>query len=343
MAHNDKRVYSNCIFCRCKLIRKKTLSTEHVFGDAVRARYPVVYQMHAGGERKKSGGQVLTTQSRSVCRHCNENELGKTIEDVLEPLFRLINSECERLSVSDSKALRRYWERVALILDVETSNLDLENLKPNAPEINEDAQHRQWPPIISQEEREQWRKGKALHRVRVHVGRHHGCLGINPALNFVVNPVVGTLPEGIGRSAHQKLILVVIGAHAVALDIGTPMRRPPSKQFVTLQARRTLRIEALADLGYDDYLSMMHQDGQVVAARIRLADPSYAPLLTLNARLIRDFRFLLPEDCLGFETKCRCGSGLTYRECHALVECPCGSGWIWVDCHGQPADFGEQA
>src|SRR5712692_3823058 len=179
MAIDEHRPFKSCVFCGNP--KKAELTKEHIFGKKVARRFPVEQHWKTARDTifgpvvTKGGGPIVSATTKLACGDCNSGPLSDIMDDSLEPLMKLIEGKQHQITPKDRVAASRYWERVGLIVDVMTSNCQLDSPNPD----------RLAPPRYSDAQRKAWRDGGTLFDMHVHIGFHEGVLGLNPYTNVV--------------------------------------------------------------------------------------------------------------------------------------------------------------
>jgi hypothetical protein len=121
------RGFQGCIFCGSA----DTLTKEHLLGKAFARRFndafgPLPNWFVQEDEVGTKGSSPIVSLSPPVaCGACNNRGLSSDMNHSLEPMWRLVNGEAKTIRQADRRALTRYWERVGLIVDVMTSDFQI--------------------------------------------------------------------------------------------------------------------------------------------------------------------------------------------------------------------------
>jgi hypothetical protein len=219
------RKYSNCIFCG-----SENLTREHLFGHALAEHLGIVFRwtaMAAAADEDlekevRNGSYPITNVApRLLCAPCNGDRLSRNMQDSLPYLSALcLDDEMLRLEERAKAALRRYFERFAMIVDVCTSDEQLESAASNAKSLEHrlSAVNRNDPPIVDFAARGEWLARLAQPPIDIYLGRHLGVLGLYVDMN--VAPI--SLKENTGRTVSRgKRISLVMRKLAICIDIGT--------------------------------------------------------------------------------------------------------------------------
>jgi hypothetical protein len=183
------RIYYRCICCGETGV---PLTREHVFGKsfvkAVREnhrRRPWLHHPNGMRERPIKGSSWFGDITiKALCRDCNTNKLNSMMERSKPYLVDMYYGRQVTLQLDDARHLVRYFERIALLADVASSNLDLDRpQRLRADVLTENRRHRKSPPLLNEAIRAAWSSGDDI-GFRVFAGIHDGVLGLNPAFNI---------------------------------------------------------------------------------------------------------------------------------------------------------------
>lgn len=271
MAKDVYRKFKNCIFCSIALKRAESeykLTREHMFGRSISNYLPGTDNWFAindtfelGVVVKRGSSQPKYFTSHSVCKKCNTTWMGEDMEKIIPIVVNMISGKRFDLSQNDLHILKRYLERLAAIVDVESSNLDLPANKLASIEyIAQHGQSNQYPPILSSTDRRAYKDGAPLRNVNLRVGYHKGILGEAFEQNLV--------PCIYGIQLVGKRFVFVMGKLAASIEIGrTEPRQYPN--FVDLKGydESDLAWPIHPSVSYDDYFSLYVQSPRI--ARLR--------------------------------------------------------------------------
>lgn len=156
-------------------------------------------------------GPIISLTSKSVCSICNNGILSDELEQSLDTLEYFINGR--KLEVSDThlRVLIRYFERLAILLDVESSNHDLLcNSKSEQEIIKDYGASNSFPPCVPREDRREYVRGSGLKTVKLWFGYHSGYIGVDPILKLIL--------LNDGKDYHSKYFSGVLGKLAFVVD-----------------------------------------------------------------------------------------------------------------------------
>jgi hypothetical protein len=274
------RKYSNCIFCG-----SDNLNREHLFGHALAQRLGIVIRWKAMAaatdedlaKEVRNGSCPLTNVApRLLCEECNGDRLSPSMQESLPYLAALcLGDEQLRFDESVKVALRLYFERFAMIVDVCTSDDQLQSAASNVRSLEHrlSAANRGDPPILNFATRSEWLAKRLRPPIDIYLGRHLGVLGLYVDMN--VAP--GTLQDNTGLSfTGGKRISVVLRNLAVCIDVGVSMGPVPSS-MASLDGIHDWPLQNM--VSYDDYFSLRIQDEQTLKTRWLLSDPHRAAQL----------------------------------------------------------------
>ncbi len=222
MAHNSYRKFKNhCAFCS-NILTKKNRTAEHLFGKKIQNIHPVKYHLkfHDQDGKKENGSSPIThLKSRSVCKTCNEGWMSLEIDRVYPVLKKLIKGEKGKISIESAKLLRRYFIRLAVLVDIESSSHELSESVLTEKYILKFGTSNKYSSIITQGERENFKNGSEIQRIFVYIGHHEGILGLDPLMNHA--PLFGiNYEENEGLILIQKTFTIVIGELTFVISIG---------------------------------------------------------------------------------------------------------------------------
>lgn len=271
--YEQNRRYGYCILCG-----ESPTTKEHIFGKAFARHLGVEHHWSAhttpgpskpAGMRK--GSNPITHVAPSVlCDRCNSHRLSPSMAASLGPLISLVDGTADTVSAVDRAALCRYFERVALIMDVCTSTEQIPEARMRSPEFQDVAFHRQAPPVIDQKSRAAWLDGAPLGGVKIIVGKHLGVLGLNPVLNVVHLRLKNAANEELIH--HQKRVLMVFRQLAVCVFIGEPF--PDAPRSFTELTNVVAWPASNGNVSYDDFFSMYQQSELIGYLRLTLGFPA---------------------------------------------------------------------
>jgi hypothetical protein len=288
MTFEQNRKYSNCILCG----HEGELTREHILGKAfatalgVKDHWEVPLGPILSGARKKGSSPITDLAPRLLCAECNgARHLGKEMEAVLPALVPLCRGGSIGLSESSKGLLQRYFERVAAIVDVHTSSEQVTERGKQSKDHQFNAEYREAPPVIDQDEREKWLAGASIGKVSVRVGHHPGDLGNNPDFNIAhfrtrAENQATRETEVLG---HAKRVTMVLGCLAVCVDIESPMCKVPSELAPAacfVQINQLTEWPPASEVSDDAYFALRHQDENT--RLVRLWGPTMRALAKLE-------------------------------------------------------------
>ncbi|WP_375206109.1 hypothetical protein [Hyphococcus sp.] len=271
MAKDEHRKFRKCIFCNSELTggENGTRSREHIFGKSL-AEF-VSHKTHwvvptdfdsqftapfDNTPTTKGSSPITNITSRSVCKTCNGGFLREQLEDATPHLRSLINGSRFSFDPTAQEMVRLYLCRFAIIVDVETSNLDLELSTSELEEYA--AKHgplRYFDPTISRTERWQLKSSDFQANIRVLVGHHSGLLG--KIIEFGVVPSINPFAD-----IAEKRISLVIGNLSILLIIGMHDFVPP-QSYIELCQPDAICWPKKPFVTYDDHYATYSQTEQI--------------------------------------------------------------------------------
>jgi hypothetical protein len=288
------RRFLNCIFCGSTETRTK----EHVLGKAFARRFneafgPLPNWVVQEEESHAKGSSPIVSISPPVaCMTCNNEVLSGDMNSSLEPLWRLVNGESHAIAWTERRLLTRYWERVGLIVDVMTSDFQIDAEYRATEEYARSERHRQAAPLFSQEQRTRWTRGEALPSTRIYFGDHRGVLGIDP--QTLIAPTYGFDRRGRATTATGKRFLIAIGRLAVCVRLGVDARTSMTESMRELSDESADWCwPSSFEVTYGDFFGLAIQDAKVRHVTWCMANVQIRKLVEAHTRATR--RFELPS------------------------------------------------
>jgi hypothetical protein len=263
-------------FVRCILCGNTNLTREHIFGHALADYLAVKHHWYAAVssadpatvELKKGSSPITNIAPPLLCEQCNTRRLTRTMDLSLPTLKSMCAGELTELDDTSREVLRRYIERIGLIVDVCTSNEQLAELPSTVAAKYLKRWDRAAPPVIDFERRSAWLKGGAVPEITVYIGHHTGVLGLNPECNVAHFRFRDQQQRIVG---YAKRFSCVIHKLAVCVDIGMPFRDLPASLYDLPSLKAFPTTTAVT---YDDYYSARPQDRLTTDLRSRFNSPS---------------------------------------------------------------------
>jgi hypothetical protein len=261
--YEEHRKYTCCIFCETE-----GLTREHIFGKSLAAKLAIQVPWRAvshstnaehDGLPLKGSSPITHIAPRLLCDTCNTKRLSELMNTSLPILLALIRGECGGLSATDASVVLRYFERIALIVDVVTSDHEMSEKHLASTEFIRTDTNRVTGPVISQEARSNWLHGASPPDVSVFIGNHEGVMGLNPDM-CITHLRFRDSPRG-EILGNVKRVSIVIGKLAVCIDLKMPSDGIPGS-FVALRSV-DFAWPPPNEASYEDYLSLRYQDAEV--------------------------------------------------------------------------------
>lgn len=270
------RKFKSCILCG-----RRDLTREHIFGKSFAAHLDIKRNWAARTTPEsvvpflapvmKGSSPITNIAPRLLCAKCNNERLTGLMSDSLRYLKDLSDGNPITFEPKGISALKGYFERMALILDVCTSNEQLDGKFKQSIEYLHAAKHRKWPAIVKFQQRQSWLDGAPLVGVSILIGHHTGILGLNPVMNFA-NFEVGE--RGVnGYTLHPaKRVSIALKELAICINIGMSASLVPCS--FTL-------IDDIAGwpthpkVTYDDFWSLWSQDYETCRIRNAARNPQF--------------------------------------------------------------------
>lgn len=286
---DEHRKFKQCIFCITSLTGKNR-TREHVLGRAISKQlHDSIHwraQWATGPGFNEGSSEFKNITSRSVCHGCNNEWMSRDNECILAPLKGMFNEVINYLHQEDQLLLRRLLLKIALIVDVETSNRDLEmspgELEHYAMKFGVTRLHK---PVVVQKSRESFKEGNMIPEIGVWIGHHSQLFGINPWFG------TGNFRGPLGFPA--KRIIYVINNIAVITELG--FKKSKTSKFFELchTPQSTLHWPIIPSVTYDDVLSQFQQTPRI--CRYRAAFNSPTERRRLEKHFKRTHTWDLPE------------------------------------------------
>lgn len=176
------------------------------------------------------------------------------MEDSLKSAISLYQGDSLSITGKSSHALSRYFERMGVLQDVMTSNLDLEKAqRTRKPITDANASFRSHAPLLSKQERLDWLDGGDV-GFNIYIGRHNGVLGLGPFLNIARH---ASLPE-FRDYGYGKRFTYVIGKLVAVIELKNNSRKIPTSLFRL--SRDKLEIPDDVFVGYKEIISLQNRD-----------------------------------------------------------------------------------
>lgn len=244
------RRYQTCAHCQLAFdspespasqVPDRCASKEHIFGSGIKRRFirqfgrPPYARSHTRSFKSTNddrdsvdmGQTVLDFAPYVLCRECNHGVLGREMGQTIPVIWPIIQG-LTRIEVTEGGAelIRRYFERLAIIMDLCTSNHEVTPAYRESDEFIQVARFRRYSPYLSKRDRECWAAGRPLSSVKIRIARSSGWRGSNPPLAPL------HFPQQVGPMVRDcKRVVTAIGALAAIIDIG-PVIAPGVDRFI---------------------------------------------------------------------------------------------------------------
>lgn len=286
-------------FRTCVLCGRSDPTKEHIFGKAFAAYLNVVHNWTAlptpnlpipvFGQTVKGSSPITNVAPKLLCAKCNNQRLSGMMNDSLPYLKDLSSGNPIAFQTEGIRSVKRYFERIALIMDVCTSNEQLTRKHQESREYQLAAGRRKEPAIITFVQRQAWLAGGPLVDTSIYMGHHVGILGLNPDVNIASSKV---FRDGInGRALYPvKRISMVVKELAICVEIGTGQ---PDLPCSLTSIDNLTNWPMHQKVTYDDYFSLRGQDQPTQMLRLLVKNPQFVSALE---RLSREKgTFTLPD------------------------------------------------
>jgi hypothetical protein len=283
--HEPNRKFESCIFCG-----NGVGGTEHLFGKQIAKGLGLTKHWTAHNasldpskfgrlERGPSPGSFMTV--RALCDECNGHRFGPIMQRVKPVVLSMARGNRRAVTIQDVKDLRHYIERIALIVDACTSNLDINEERRRTAEHGRSALFRNREPVRSRQDRFEWLSGGDV-RLRSAVGYSEDFFGESGDMN-----VAHAVPWPIGLQSPEnwlvqtsKRISIMFRRLVIHIElIGSPECKnwlPPT--MIELDGK-PFDWPATGCVTLSDYYSMRNHDE---LSKVFQASPSLAPGATAH-------------------------------------------------------------
>lgn len=247
-------------------------TAEHLFGRAIgrqigERRPWAAPVMRADGlpEPVTGGNPLLFTTYACLCSTCNTDRLSRMMEAATPLVVGLARGTVTKLTPADQEVLLRYFERLAYLVEVVTSNFQLTPEDAASPHLRRNEGFRTFPSAYSPEERRSWLLNGADERTpRVFLGRHMGVLGLE--LECSVGHLAILVREPIPAFVRIPRFHLVIGQLAIELRMSTASmdsEAPPDCYWQLSRGSGEANWPAARNVGYADFWSTHVQDDHI--------------------------------------------------------------------------------
>ena len=272
MIENHRRFVA-CVMCGST----NPLTAEHLFGKALARRIgerrPWSANVNGTLETVQGGNPLLFTTYKCLCSECNTNRFSTMMSDATPLLFGLARGHTSELSATDQSVLLRYFERLALLIDVVTSNQDITDEVRATPEFQRNAAFRRQAPAYSAKERRAWLLQRSNSpKPSVFIGRHMGILGLELKCS-VDHASFGTFAS-LKRAGRFHLVL-----GQLAIDLHWPIVFPEGKPGAVYHhlthSKTPIVWPPIQDVSYLDFYLTHAMSQHVVEEMVLYTDPDW--------------------------------------------------------------------
>jgi hypothetical protein len=285
MFEEDRKYYS-CITCGVESPPGE-LTREHLFGktfvERIRANHKTSpWLARTNTNVIKGSSSIFDLAPRLLCKKCNGEILGKTMEKALPSVLSLYGGGPVTAQSDCAFFISRYFERMGVMHDVMTSNFDLNRPQRTRQSIVEaNSQFRRHPPLLSEEDRFRWLGGDDI-GIEVYLGRHHGVLGLDPYVNVYRAINLNNMPmRDIGKN-EGKRFTYVIGKMVIVVQVKLEESFIPDGLCKISRGR----VEVLGgvNFGYKDIFGLQAIDLMLAKANYWFADPVLREIIESDSR-----------------------------------------------------------
>lgn len=240
---STSRKFHSCMFCSSG----DEVSKKHIFGKSFSRAFPnqpltkVPRTRNAGVDPKKyrgGGTKPLDKTSKSMCRQCNE-DLGKEMAIITPKLVKLAKARTNLISKEDSRLALRYFQRIALLIDLETMAYDPSIMSESSDDLKYRQPYIQGPEVFTEDERHRFRNGEVLSDVGVFLSRYRGIKGSLYDMDLAPYIDLRSPRKNGKRQVHRKFIfsmpkltyLLIIGRNGSVLNKKLQRFSDPDHEF----------------------------------------------------------------------------------------------------------------
>ena len=263
MPFETKRVFAQCVMCG-----RSPVTREHLFGASLSRSLKAV---GIGLPAPKSGQSILDAACHCLCRECNTDRFSAPMAQGQEIVRDLATGARVSIATDEHASLVWYFERLGFLVDVLSSNFELQDEYRNSRHFQPHAAWRLAPPAFSVVDRKSWLDGKDCQHPAIFLGRHMGELGRDP--ETTVNQAFTTGNEATVTACRR--FHMVIGRLAIELQMGDQHEQyVPSDAYVSFASPpHTQHWPPSRDVDYDDFFALQVQDAQVMSRRHLMGIP----------------------------------------------------------------------
>lgn len=246
----------------CGQERKTT--REHIFGASVAKNFPPVEilvdrtaqriinprTLEKGPLRKalaKGGGDhALAITSFSMCKDCNERN-GREISEISKKIVLLFKRAVSGVLEKDSRLIHRYFQRIGLLVDLETCAYDSAIMTQDRREIEENAIHHRGGPIVGEAERRSFIDGDMANSVSVHLSRYD----LQHGRQYPMTVARSSIYPNLNQPCAKRFIFA-IERLAVMVSIGSPVFDRTERMTPLPQSSKHTKIPSLPKMRWDN-------------------------------------------------------------------------------------------
>ncbi len=275
MAKDEHRKFTYCVFCKVTLKNSGgpgRRTAEHIFGAKIVQSLPDTGHWLALNETTKKhrylkgSSQPKHLTSRSVCEECNSGWMSEEMAKVIPLITNLASGNRFTFKSAHNAPLARYLSRIGIIVDIESSNLDLPKEKLNSKEyIEKFGLTRLYRPILTSEDRYNFMNGLDIPEIDIQIGYHDRILGHSFQQNLI--------PYTNGQRVIGKRFLFAMGKLVASISVG-PTPRIEHRNFIKIpiSLSSTFSWPLSKFVSYDDFFAIYHQTDRVKDLRKALSN-----------------------------------------------------------------------
>jgi hypothetical protein len=271
--HEPNRKFKACIFCDGPID-----GTEHLFGKKIAKGLGITEHWQALNastdpstvgrvERGPSPGSYMTV--KALCSGCNRDRFGPVMQRVTPVVLSMKGGTRRKISADEARSLRHYIERISLIVDICTSNFDIDDERRATAEYAKSAAFRMQDPVRSGEDRSAWLEGKDV-RLRSAVGFMEDVFGKQGDMNVahaIRWPNGLEMPANFHTQTSKRITVAFRHLVLYAELVGEPAPNNVLPSAMVELDGSSFTWPPVDRLSVDDYYSLRSQDELVSSIR----------------------------------------------------------------------------
>lgn len=247
----NSRKFLQCMFCG----EAEPTTKEHIFGSSISKQFPPQpMAVFKGKERpfrdprtmdnaqrkrfvRLAGDHALAVTSASMCTACN-NKNGKEISIISQSIAKFFKGELPSIPKSHNARILRYFQRIGLLIDLETCAFDAKIMTEAASDHSEQHFGR---PVASAAQRKSYIDGEFLENVSVHLCRCEESSGKDYPMKVGKRATWGATTTDASQPS-AKAFLFAIDKAAAMITVGSPVVERTGQMKLLEMSESFLRI-----------------------------------------------------------------------------------------------------